>query len=606
MPETIIIESIPKVTGNIAEGIALLPGISANGYLYEKNIIKTAQNVGTQLPVFWEHDERQSIGSVTFSLDESIPLLKYRLVLNSENHRLVEGLHRVSIDAGAKLTQRCYPHNCYKVVEMLVLRGISVTADPSVIGSSLSVVYEKLDNWNSYEGKCEDCRNRSLTQTNTQTELMTEETSTITDSTKLEEVKETKVEEVKEEVKVETKPDVVPNSDWMANKDEINARLKEHKEMLDDLKSRINNPTQFKELEAMMEASKNPYRVAKISPEAGQFKNEDLKKISEEMLGSIKKYGSYSWNIDLDPEIALNTAKVQEAITFSTSQSNVVSDGSPVYLLPGGKHIKSIRNLVAFSEIPAGADTINKAKGNIPNNQSITEQSSITYNGHTITTIQLTADTVTGNGEAIKMADVEDSPFEIMSYLTQAARAEVLEAEATLAFTTAAAAATPNLWINANSGATITHTDIASMTMEPVSLLVALQDLETSGYYPEFGEAYCALHPKAMRELRGSTNLTTLVQQGDANITKTGRLTHLYGIELYPTTAVDTDNNTTSDVYNNVVGLKGSTFWLASKREIELTMLKKANPLGVDFTWSQRKNATCFDPASFIRISSAQ
>lgn len=148
----LIIESSPSIKGTIAEGIALFPGISSNGFLYERDTIKKASGLSTSLPVFWEHTG-DPIGSVMFSLDESIPLIKYRLEITSPNHKIIEGKHRVSIDADANnITRKCSVENCYKWVEGLMLEGISITDSPSVIGSSLSII-ESLQHWN----KCDDC-----------------------------------------------------------------------------------------------------------------------------------------------------------------------------------------------------------------------------------------------------------------------------------------------------------------------------------------------------------------------------------------------------------------------------------------------------------------
>lgn len=158
MPE-IIIESIPRIQGKKGEGIALLPGISQNGFLYEKNVITSAENIGKPLSVFWDHDQSKPIGSVTFSVDNSIPLLRYSLEITDPNYNIVEGVHRVSIDADGYLTRRCNPENCFKIVENLKLKGISITDQPSVIGASLSVITETLSNWNEYKPcKCDECK----------------------------------------------------------------------------------------------------------------------------------------------------------------------------------------------------------------------------------------------------------------------------------------------------------------------------------------------------------------------------------------------------------------------------------------------------------------
>ncbi|HSA75489.1 MAG TPA: hypothetical protein VLE21_04805 [Candidatus Nitrosocosmicus sp.] len=398
------------------------------------------------------------------------------------------------------------------------------------------------------------------------------------------------------------------------NADEINQRLKEQAQMIDELKQRINNQTQLNEIDAQLKEIKaKENSVTRVSTVAGhRFDQKDINYIANEGVSALKKYGHYSFEIDMDPKWVRETLSrkkvdsVQEAISFSGTQDLTMAADSDVFVLPGGKYLKSIRDLVKFKEIPKGYDTAKWYKGDIPDHGTITEGSDTSSSTHTLTTVTLTADTVTGVAQTIKGADIEDFPGEMFDYLAQTARAQVLEHEATLVFTTAAAAATPGLWINGNSGATITHTDIASMTQTPTSIAVALQHYETQGYDTSFGNIYYALHPKALRELRTSTLLTTLVQQGDANITKTGRLTHLYGIELIPTTALDTDDNTTTDVYNNVFGVKGHTFILGSKRELTIDLQKIPKQSAYDWTWSQRKNAGTFDATSFVRCSTGQ
>ncbi len=156
--QNIVIESIPQISGSNAEGIALLPGISGNGWQYEPQIIRSVTNIGKELPVWWDH-QGSPIGTVIYSIDESIPLLKYKLSITSPNHKIVEGVHRVSIDANhTGFHKRCTTELCSKIIEGLELKGISITDQPSVIGASLNVIYESLQNWNTYNGKCDECK----------------------------------------------------------------------------------------------------------------------------------------------------------------------------------------------------------------------------------------------------------------------------------------------------------------------------------------------------------------------------------------------------------------------------------------------------------------
>lgn len=410
------------------------------------------------------------------------------------------------------------------------------------------------------------------------------------------------------EVKTETKEEF-PKT-WIPNIDEINQRTKEMKEMISEAKERINKMTQVDELnaqiKALQDAENKRYQVARISTENNKFTGKDLEFIAKEGVQNLRKNGFYSFSVDMPHSTVLDMydrKKIEEAISFSGTQSQTTAAMNDVFVLPGGKYAKSIRDLVRFKEIADGDKTINFYKGDVPDSGTITEGSDTSAATHALTTVTLAADTVTGVAQVVKQADIENSPFEVFSYLAQTARIEALHKESYLVFNTAAAAATPHLWIKGSDGSTITTDDTASVKMEPVALATALQDLETSQYDIGFGDAFCALHAKQLRELRTTSNLTTYIQQGDATITKTGRLTHLYGIELIQMPNIVKYTAQTNQAYRAVVGIKGHTFALGSHREVMVDLLKIPKQSAYDWTWSQRKNATTFDANSFIQIS---
>lgn len=633
----------------VLEGKALEPTVSLNGNVYSAEEIDEAKNLNVSLRADWEHDTSQVIGSVVYRLEPKEHALYYRAEITDKNYisKIKEGVHKVSIEAGVEeAVSSCTKKRCYNVLQGITMEGIGITATPSVQTTTLNII-EKYQDWdviiNHHCMKCVSSNNDIIKESN----LMTNEAECPTGQKYDKEKGECVAVEAASGPSdmaagvEQTKPAENPCGDGklvdgkcvpadntggskescgckkaneVANIDEINKQIKEQKQIVSELKEIINKTTEreVSELVKMEQFNKNLYQTAKLSTSGAglnSFAKNDISYIATEGRQALKKFGAYAFDIDLSNEWVkehLNRNKVQEAISFSGDQSNKVGVMGDVYVLPGGKYLKSIRDLVRFHDIPNGVDQIKLFKGDIPNNGSVTEGSTTSASTHTVTTITLSADTVTGVAQVIKQADLEDSPFQVFDYIAQTARAEVLESEATLVFTTAAAAATPGLWLNANSGATITHTDIASMTMDHTSVAVGLQHYETQGYDTSFGAIGLYLHPKALRELRTSSNLIRLVQEGDANITKSGRLTHLYGVELIPGTAVDTDDNTTNDVYNNVMFVKGHTFVLGSKRDLTIDMRKIPAQSAFDWAWSQRKNSTTFDATSFVRISSAQ
>lgn len=646
----LVLESTGVLTNRVLEGVALTPTVSANGNIYAEEEMNNAKNLQVPLRVDWEHSD-EIIGNVIFNLNKKERRIDYRATITSEFRasQIKEGVHKVSIEADIEeVTPSCTRSRCYNLLSGIRFEGIAITENPSVSTTSLKIV-ESFQDWKPVYGVCESCgitsnitmENPSLNPNNITLNTMTEDTTKTVDTNtetkemtcpegekevfgKCVKVDETKAKETpcgcsKEASGSEKFPDTKPDNSWQANIDEINQRQKELKEMISSAKEIINATSdkvlsdldkQVAEDKKQKEFNNSMYKMTKISsgPDGKGFSKEDIQYIAKEAVASLKKFRGYSYNIDMSPEYleSIKKRQVTEAISFSGNQSEISAKGTDIYVLPGGKVITPVRQYVMFDDIPDGSDAVLRAKVAIPNNGTITEGSATTASTHTVTTVSLAADTVTGVLQKVKLSDVEDTPWPVMSALNDTARKEVFESEATLLFDTAANAATPNLWINANSGATITHDDIASMTMEPIAYRMALQDLETSNYDTSFGNAFSMLHPKAMRELRGSTNLTTYIQQGDASITRTGQLTHLYGIELHTSTAVALKDNTTNDIYRNVVGIKNETFWLASHRDLRIDMLLTPVSSSIDWAWSQRKNATVFDPASLIRISSAQ
>jgi len=646
----LVLESIGNIKNRVIEGVALTPSVSANGNIYSEEEIFTSKNLNIPLRLDWEHTD-EVIGNVVFSLNKKERRIEYKGIITSEKRasEIKEGTHKVSIEANIdEVKESCTKTRCYNLVEGITFEGLAVTSNPSVSTTSLKII-ESFQDWPAKYGVCENCITSNITTDNPSLnsvletkQVMIEDTTKIVDTNtenkeadmtcpegktynKDTEKCESKAVETpcgcktEKEVGVETTPQ---KGGW-ANADEISANMKELKEMISSAKEIINKTTDSElkrldqatvqaktEEQIQKEFNKRKYALTKVSasPRDG-FLKEDFDYLAKEASAALSSsQGRYAFAVDMGPEYMDSIRKkvVTEAISFSGTQSQTIAASSDVFVLPGGKFIKSVRDKVIFDDIPDGTTTLNRYKIAIPNAGTITEGSNTTASTHTMTTVTLAANTTTGIFQDVKLQDVENTPAGLMQALAATARAEVLEAEATLVFDTAANAATPNLWINANSGATLTQDEVASMTAEPVAWRVALQDLETSGYDTSFGNAYCMLHPKALRELRGSTNLTTYIQQGDATITKTGVLSHLYGIELNACTAVKAQDNTTNDTYRNVVGIKNSTFWLASHRDLRIDMLLQPESTSIDWGWSQRKNATTFDPASFIRISSAQ
>ena len=649
MSVRLIIESFVTVSEQAKlNGIAAVPRISRNGNLYTKTELARAD--GVRVPLNWEHDGSKIVGEATFHYNPELEQLFYEATVTDEPTAALVRNKKLftSIEADVRDVQQICngPRDCFAMPIGLEFRALALTEAPGIPETSVVVEHyiglpphscpadsSLVDIGAKAESMTKEDKPCNCKESKTKEQECPDGKTWNPDTGKCEGPKDTP-EEKKENLgggpdgetagidqsnppapcgdgqKLDGDGQCVPadNSDagspvstapkesktWIPNVDEINASLKEHKEVLDTLKQRINNTAQVDELKAMENSiKKNLYSVTKLSPSGTGFVKDDIAYIAQEGRAKLRKDGNYNFSLDLSPEWvneSFGRKKVEEAISFSGDQSNKLAAMNDVFVLPGGKHIKSIRDLVRFVEIPDGADLVKLFKGDIPNNSSITEGSVETPGTHTVTTVTLAADTVTGVAQEITQSQVEDSPFEIFDYIAQTARAEVLEHEATLVFDTAAAAATPGSNINSAGTGTFQDTYVAE----------ALEHWETQGYDTSFGNAYIVLHPRQLRELRVDSDISRFVQQGDANITKTGRLTHLYGVELIPSTAVNATTN-----YHAVGGIKGHTFALASKRELMIDMRKIPRESAFDWMWTQRKNAVAFDATSYVEIESA-
>jgi len=649
----VIIESTGTVKGRTIEGIALVPTVSENGNIYTADEIDKAQNLNTPLKADWEHTA-ENVGQVVYTLDPRTHTLFYRATITSEKraNEITEGVHKVSIEAAvSEVAKSCTPVRCYNLISGITMEGIGITSNPGVLSTTLSIIESK-QTWNAIHEHCPECSNSSLVDTKIKTESMT-------NSDKPCNCKESKTKEQEcpdgktwnpETEKCEappaekkenlgggpddetagvdqTKPSETPCGDgmkldgdgkcipannegagasdsptieakaWAPNQDELNKKLDKVTSSIESLQSKVEEVTKVDEAKTRELFNSHLYSVTKLSPNSFGFEESDIKYVTKEGRAQLKKFGSYSFDVDLSEKWVKENlgAKnyVTEALTFSSGDpSDKINVSNNVFVLPNGKYLKSIRDLVRFTEIPDGVDQVKLPKGNIPDQQTITEGSANSAATHDVITVTLDADTVTGVPQTITQSQVEDVNFSIFDYMAQTARGEVMDHEATLVFDTAAAAATPGHTVN-SGGTGVFDVDY---------LLEGLKYFEETGYPTDFDETFCMLHPDQMEEIRKSTDITRFVQVGDANVTRTGKLTHLYGVRLISAPVV----NTATSVHNAVMGVKGHTFWLGSKRDLTIDMRKIPNQSAFDWAWTQRKNAVVFDPASFVEIKSAE
>ena len=272
-------------------------------------------------------------------------------------------------------------------------------------------------------------------------------------------------------------------------------------------------------------------------------------------------------------------------------------------IAPAGETGLNILPFVQYKDISVGNDTAKWLKGDTPASASMTEGSAVSPTTHTITAVTVTADTVTGWTQSVKYADIEDTPADLMAYLTQAAKRRYLDDIATGVLDTTADAATPLKWIRGDTQAVITTDDIDAIVFDYKSIAYARQELVNRGFSADQLVAF--LHPRQYRELVTDSDISELVQIGDASIGKSGKVEKLFGVQLVETNAIAEMTAQTNTHYRAIVCVKNYTFCVGSKRKMKVEISSDADEFAKKVGFSHRTGYATFDANSIIKISTS-
>ena len=391
-------------------------------------------------------------------------------------------------------------------------------------------------------------------------------------------------------------------------------------------------PAEAKENMSQDEFETMRYAVTQItSDKNGGFLESDIKTLGKRAYAALhagqnfsyEQRGLHDWAAESAASYVgmndhnlfpVNKQGVSEAINYTNGAD--LGDRRAVMgrtrVAPGGKYLKSIRDMVIADDIPDGVTEITRVLGDIPDARNLTEGTAgNAYGTHTIDVKKLAANQVTGVPQFVEMSKLENSPQPVFEYLVTAARASMLDYEARLVFDTAAdtlTASTLGGW-RRGDGQVITDDDAANLGEFKFEALVdVLSDIQTEGYDTSMGQVKCVLHPRQLAQLKKDPNIQRYIQQGDARIARTGDLAYFGGIELIPMNAVGTVGTAggrSNDAYRATVFLDQYSFWFASHRDLTVNMQLRPNLIGFDQIWTQRKNAAVYDGKSVFRISTS-
>lgn len=627
----VVIETFATVSeaGTKIAGLALTPRISRNNNFYFPSQLERAD--GKVVPLRWEHGgSSTNIGEAIFHYDKEKMQLNYEAVITNKEAALQVRNRKLFVSIGAQVgdaTEKiCDSQNkCYSAPQELNFEELSIVEVAGIPESTVTIIEScgaKI--CTKEEGcKCDESQETSddITSINAitenssmtleQTKDSVEESTVTTTTVKKEEdtpVEAPKAQEVecpagqKDDGNGKCVPEVAPQEcgcNKEENKEEESTKFDADsfkKEMASLVKSTVE--TAVTELAKVPKAEEN-YRIAQIAPENGSFTNDDLTKLAREGLNALNKSGYFTFEVAMD---VAQLRSVSEAFSFASGQSGIdVING--VSIAPAGETGLNILPFVQYKDITAGNDTAKWLKGDTPASASMTEGSAVSATTHTVTPVTVTADTVTGWTQTVKYADIEDTPADLMAYLSQTAKRRYLDDIATGVLDTTASAATPLKWIRGDTQVVVTDDDIDAVVFDYKSIAYAREQLVDRGFSADQLVAF--LHPRQYRELVTDSDISELVQIGDANIGKSGKVEKLFGIQLVETNAIKNETAQTNTAYQAIVCVKNYTFCVGSKRKMKVEISSDADEFAKKVGFSHRTGYATFDANSIVRISSS-
>ena len=299
--------------------------------------------------------------------------------------------------------------------------------------------------------------------------------------------------------------------------------------------------------------------------------------------------------------------KVKEALGYTGTQALVDAD-SDVAMEPGQTSFVPVTQFAKYKEIEKGSDRARFFKHDLPSTASQTPGTVATVGTMDIEAIDVVPSTITGVFLEVDTDDIENYPYDVVGTVVKASAAKFDDFIATDMLTTVSAEGTltPQAWIKGSDGTTITHTDTASVTMDPTGIAVGVQKLEDYGYLRGGAKPVCFLHPQQFRELVEDSELSNYVQFAKPEITQRYQMAELYGCTLVRTNAVEEKDNTTNDAYNAIMCVPQHSYGVGSKRTLNIKFHEVPEENQIWATTNWRIKSGVIDANSIIRISTTK
>ena len=621
-----------KITGLLA-----LPRISRNGNFYFPE--EQAKADGKTVPLRWNHiqDNEGIIGTAKLMYDQDKMQINYEATVENEaiESQLANKEFKVSLGAEPqKEEQICHDEGkCYNVPLGLDFKEMSIVETPGIPEATLDVI----EYFTTESVKFEDCKCENTSNNTSNKEIsMAEETETkVTVDTK--EVPVEKPTEAPQCPEGQTYKDgkcvpeapapeapkapeaVVPTPTVpVAAPQEDCGCSKEKSAENTNVETEINAKVEAK-LESIQDEIRENYAPKAKVEENTTPKGYVEENVDEQVedLKKVLKGNSVVIEIDKEDFYQAHTVKENSPVTEAVSTSGTiptVSAQRDIIVLPGGISVKPVRQWTQFKEIPQGNDKVRFYKIDIPAFGDITEGGSdISASTHTLTSIDVAADTPRGIRQVVKKTEIEKYPSGLLEAIRSTARLRAIQDEASIILkdiaAPAAAASGFNTFVagkhlRADTGADVTSTSTEDAAGEFLKEGVEFgrQKLEEAGYDVAPGQIVLAITPRAFRTLISDPDIARFVQNGDPSISQQGRLERYLGVDLFVTNTLRTANNS----FRNVMWVKGKAFAVASGRKLELEFDKNIDNQSVSVVATHRTNAGILDQNAYVILSSKQ
>jgi hypothetical protein len=594
------IEGTQKITG-----IAAIPRVSRNGRLYLPEDLQ--RNDGVTTPLLWQHDGTplkptdaipadKIIGTITYRYDPLKQQLLYDAVVH-EGVPLTDGLG-ISLGAFYNKQHVCGSKYCYEIAKNLRIVESSLVMQPGMPETTVKLVEHVVE-------QCDHSVNSLSSESAHSNSIMAESTTAST-------VAPAQAATVTTTTTSNTNSGQIAQPAYVTGEQFIAAIEKVTESYKNSEQKQLEKLTEMLMLALPKAAAATPAAPvsdAKPQPSEAQAEFTRVTEWFSKIKGSTRDTSGIGWSIDkeaylqkfgYDVQSDNYLSKAREDVTYSTKPIGYVRKA---VFIPGGRMKVPIRQFCDFKSLSGEGTAAWYTMGGV-DFAAGTEGSDPFVSVSSQTVAQVTAVPVSrGAFQKVGYSQIEDQPFDLVGTINMAYALAGIDDEAAEVLSTVYGAITPTNWVRGDTGAVVTSDNIASNPMQREGIVAAKRLISQQGYDVSPGNLVLFLHPKQYQELLLDTDISTYMQYARSEITATGVMEQLYGVDIVIADQVQHVDTTTNDTYRAVMAVKGHSFGLASARDITMEASRRNELQQVFLTGTQRVKGAVLDEKSTCRIS---